>query len=185
MFVSLRKIFFIVLFVSLFGYETTSTAGTAGNKPTNSSKRSKNGDKKKNKNVVSVKPDNMPDFPNDEEKQYQKLFDDTFTNVVEKDFILGEENDIFINPKTAKKYNKKYMNGNNDILTQIDVIDAERRTQENGNNIDKDKVNTTRTRVVAPLTLNQMLLDDMFGNGIDAYYIDFVYNKLKERQQSK
>ena len=171
-----------MLFIFLSGYETASMAGTAGNKSKSSGKKN---DNKKSKKVVSVKPDSMPNFPNEDEKQYQKLFDDTFTNVVEKDFIIGEENDIFISPKTANRYNKKYVNGNNDVLTQIDVIDAEKRTQENGNSIDKDKVNTTRTRVVAHLTLNQMLLDDMFNGQVDAYYVDFVYNKLKEKQRRK
>lgn len=186
MIIGFKRIVFVVFFVSLLGHGSTSIAGTAGSKTKSSNKTNKNESKKgKNNKVVSVKPTNMPDFPNEDEKQYQKLFDDTFTNVVDKDFIIGEENDIFISPKTANKYNKQYINGNNDILTQIDVIDAEKKTQENGNSIDKDKVNTTRTRVAAYLTLNQMLLDDMFDNKIDAYYVDFVYNKLKEKKQSK
>ncbi len=134
----------------------------------------------KNQKIVP-KPDNIPDFPQEDNIEYKKLFDNSFTNVVEMEYVLPDDNDIFIAPYTMREINKQIEKGNHDIITQIDAIKAEKKTQENNNDLDKNKISQSRYRVVAFLTLDQMLLSDLFETNPDGYYIDFVKSKLVEK----
>lgn len=134
-----------------------------------------------NNKKIAPKPDNVPDFPKDDNIEYKKLFDDSFSNVVENEYMLADDNDVFIDPYTMRNLNKQKKSGNDNVITQIETIKAEKKTQTNNNNIDKNKVSQNRYRVVAFLTLDQMLLSDLFENNPDRYYIDFVKSKLMEK----
>ena len=146
-------------------------------------------DYKSNKNINNkqeldnLKPNDIPDFPSKDDTKYKQLFDDSFNNIVEKEYALGDDNDIFIDLYTMNSYLKELPNGNDDYITQMDVIMAEKKTQEDGNNIDKNKILQNRYRVVAFLTKDQMLLSDMFKKTPDAYYIDFVKSKLNYKNK--
>lgn len=131
--------------------------------------------------TIAPKPDNIPDFPTEDNIDYKKLFDNSFTNVVENEYVLPDNNDIFIDPYTMREINKQTRSGNDDVITQINTIKAEKKTQENNNNIDKNKILQNRYRVIAFLTLDQMLLSDLFESNPDGYYIDFVKSKLVEK----
>ena len=131
----------------------------------------------------NLKPNDVPDFPSQDDTKYKQLFDDSFNNVVETEYAIGDDNDIFIDPYTMASYIKEFTNGNDDYITQMDVIMAEKKAQEDGNNIDKNKILQNRYRVVAFLTKDQMLLSDMFKVAPDAYYIDFVKSKLNYKNK--
>ena len=83
------------------------------------------------------------------------------------------------------KYNEIYKHGNDNEINQIDVIEAEKNTQIDSNNLDEYEIGTHRTRVVAFLTQDQMLLSDMFDSQPDAYYIDMVKAKMDENLKYK
>ena len=53
------------------------------------------------------------------------------------------------------------------------------------NDLDDYEIGTHRTRVVAFLTQDQMLLSDMFDSHPDAYYIDLVKAKMDENLKYK
>lgn len=134
--------------------------------------------------VVHYRPENMPSFP-DGKQEYKNLFDNEFTNFVDKSYTLPDDKDIFISQNTLHRYNEIYKHGNNEEINQIDVIEAEKKTQVDSNDLDDYEIGTHRTRVVAFLTQDQMLLSDMFDSHPDAYYIDLVKAKMDENLKYK
>lgn len=134
--------------------------------------------------VVHYKPEKMPSFP-DGKQEYKALFDNEFTNFVDKSYLLPDDKDVFISQNTLHKYNEIYKHGNDNEINQIDVIEAEKNTQIDSNNLDEYEIGTHRTRVVAFLTQDQMLLSDMFDSQPDAYYIDMVKAKMDENLKYK
>lgn len=134
--------------------------------------------------VVHYRPENMPSFP-DGKQEYKNLFDNEFTNFVDKSYTLPDDKDIFISQNTLHRYNEIYKHGNNEEINQMDVIEAEKKTQVDSNDLDDYEIGTHRTRVVAFLTQDQMLLSDMFDSHPDAYYIDLVKAKMDENLKYK
>ena len=149
------------------------------NKKTKGKNNKNNKDKKQENNkgvITGAKPSNVPDFPDDED-EYKMLFDDGFSNVVENVYQTGEEFDVFVNQNEANNINKKYFSGNDNDITQMDAINAEKKTMVEQNFIDKNNVKTHRTRVMAYLTLDQMLFADLFGQTPHGYYVNAVNKK--------
>ena len=138
-----------------------------------------NGQKEKAKpqnGVISgEKPANIPDFPSDEtEIEVQTLFDDGFSNYVDPMFQSGEKWDIFVDQIASNEINRRYKTGNDEVVTQMDAIEAEKNTSSDDDGIDKDQIATSRTRIMAYLTLEQMLFADMFGVAPHGYYVNVV-----------
>ena len=169
--------------ISLVGVEGVSTSP---NLPTNvpkpepkknSSKKDKTNQKNtktgSNKMIQSgEKPADLPDFPQVGVEEYKMLFDDGFSNVVESEFQTGEEWDIFVNQNYGNEINKKYAAGNDDEYTQMDVLQAEKKAVIDKSLVDKSNITTHRTRIMAYLTLDQMLFDDLLGSSPYGYYVN-------------
>ena len=68
--------------------------------------------------VVHYRPENMPSFP-DGKQEYKNLFDNEFTNFVDKSYTLPDDKDIFISQNTLHRYNEIYKHGNNEEINQI------------------------------------------------------------------
>ena len=134
--------------------------------------------------VVHYKPEKMPNFP-DGKQEYKSLFDNEFTNVIDKNYIVPDNKDIFISQHQMHDYDRIYKHGSDYDVNQIDVIEAEKNTQVDKNDLDEYKIGTHRTRVLAFLTQDQILLSDMFDSQPDAYYIDLVKTKLDENLKYK
>jgi hypothetical protein len=158
---------------SLVGVDSNSNV----NLPTNIKKTVNN--KQNNNSNDSIlktgpKPANIPDFPQDEKEEYKMLFDDGFANIVGDDFQTGEEWDVFVNQTTGNEINNKYIAGNDDNFNQMDALEAEKKTIVDQSLVDKNNITTHRTRVMAYLTLEQMLFDDLFSSVPYGYYVNAI-----------
>ena len=142
-------------------------------------KPSKQTNKKTPKGSVRTGNDTegIPDFPNEKEVYYEQLFDDGFTNNVESYPMMSEYGDRFIGNIASKKLNKTYIAGNDDNLSQMDAIEAEKVNFVDGVKIDKDLVGTERTRVMAYLTQNQMIIDEFFETPRHSYFLSAITNE--------
>ena len=142
-------------------------------------KPSKQENKKTPKGAVRTGDDTegIPDFPNEKEVYYEQLFDDGFTNNVESYPMMSEYGDRFIGNIASKKLNKTYIAGNDDNLSQMDAIEAEKVNFVDGVKIDKDLVGTERTRVMAYLTQNQMIIDEFFETPRHSYFLSAITNE--------
>lgn len=142
-------------------------------------KPSKQANKKTPKGSVRTGDDTegIPDFPNEKEVYYEQLFDDGFTNNVESYPMMSEYGDKFIGNIASKKLNKTYIAGNDDNLSQMDAIEAEKVNFVDGVKIDKDLVGTERTRVMAYLTQNQMIIDEFFETPRHSYFLSAITNE--------
>ena len=151
----------------------------------NSKKKGKNSSGNANKKKKTTdktlrtgeKDDDIPDFPSDGVEEYKMLFDDGFSNVVDDEFQTGESFDVFVDAIASNNINKTYMTGNEEFITQMDVVEAEKKTLIDNNSIDKSNITTHRTRIMAYLTLEQMLYADMFGLQPHGYYVNAVQKK--------
>ena len=121
--------------------------------------------------------DGIPDFPNEKEVYYEQLFDDGFTNNVESYPVMSEYGDNFIGNNASKKLNKMYIAGNDNNISQMDAIEAEKVNFVDGVKIDKDLVGTERTRVMAYLTQNQMIIDEFFETPRHSYFLSAITNE--------
>lgn len=138
----------------------------------NNEKKVQENKNKKNQLITNEKTDDIPDWPQDDIESYKLLFDDGFSNVVNNIVNEGEQQDIFINQDNLNKIIKQYKRGNNDDITQLDVIEAEKQTIFDYQK-DEDKiVGTYRTRVMAYLTIEQMLFADISDLMPHGYYIN-------------
>ena len=159
----------------------TNNSSNKNNKNSNSVfdadlKKSKTNNNVKNNNGIvktGIKPADVPDFPQYDQEEYKMLFDDGFENVVDDKFQFGEEWDIFVNQGVSNEINKKYIAGNDEEYTQMDAVEAEKKTFIDRSLIDKDNISTYRTRIMAYLNLNQMIFDDVFRTPY-GYYLDAV-----------
>ena len=158
--------FFNVLFVDF-------SIAKDNNKP------SKQANKKTSKGAVRTGDDTegIPDFPNEKEVYYEQLFDDGFTNNVESYPVMSEYGDNFIGNNASRKLNKMYIAGNDNNISQMDAIEAEKVNFVDGVKIDKDLVGTERTRVMAYLTQNQMIIDEFFETPRHSYFLSAITNE--------
>ena len=190
--VLVKKIVLTALFFTMFYYNDgislvgVEGASTSPNLPTNipkpeQKKVSSKKDKKNQKNTKTSsnkmiqsgeKPADLPDFPQVGVEEYKMLFDDGFSNVVESEFQTGEEWDIFVNQNYGNEITKKYIAGNDEEYTQMDVLQAEKKAVIDKSLVDKSNITTHRTRVMAYLTLDQMLFDDLLGSSPYGYYVN-------------
>ena len=137
--------------------------------------------KQRSKNTSGLRTgnrtDDIPEFPKDGVEEYKMLFDDGFSNVIDNEFQGGESFDVFVDRPASNDINKNYFAGNDEFISQMDVIEAEKKTMIDNNSIDVNNVTTYRTRVMAYLTLEQMLYADMFSMKPHGYYINAVQKK--------
>lgn len=177
----LRLLTIIICFLTFsYGQFAYSLAGVEGGKPSlnlpkNDKRSVKNNAKSKNeisKNEIAIS--NVLDFPNDDEEEYKMLFDDGFANIVDDSFQTGEEWDIFVNQTTGNEINHKYIAGNSDEYTQMDAVEAEKKTIIDHSLVNKDNISTYRTRIMAYVSLDQMVFDDLFKTAPYGYYVDAV-----------
>ena len=144
-------------------------------------KNSKDDKKTKSKNVSGLRTgertDDIPEFPKDGVEEYKMLFDDGFSNVVDDEFQSGESFDVFVDRSASNDINRNHFAGNDEFISQMDVVEAEKKTMIDNNSIDINKVTTYRTRVMAYLTLEQMLYADMFSMKPHGYYVNAVPKK--------
>ena len=145
-------------------------------KVNNNKQQKKQSSTTQSNNIVKTgaKPSDVPDFPQVGVEGYKMLFDDGFSNIVEDEFQIGEEWDVFINPTAGREIYSNYIAGNDEEYTQMDALQAEKRAVIDGNTINKDNITTHRTRIMAYLTLDQMLFDDLFGVAPHGYYVTAV-----------
>ena len=137
-----------------------------------------NNKSKKTNSVVRTGDDTkgIPEFPNEKEVYYEKLFDDGFTNSVESYPVIGEYGDNFVSELTSKQINKKYIAGNDNNISQMDALEAEKQGFIEGVKIDRDMVSTERTRIMAYLTQNQIAMDELFEQQPHTYYLSEITN---------
>ena len=145
------------------------------NKQTDKKKNNKKNNNQKNDNqdiTTMQKPSNVPDFPKDDGvEEYKMLFNDGFSNIVEDTFQTGEEWDVFINQTAGNQINELYIAGNDEEYTQMDALTAEKKAVIDHSLVDKNNITTHRTRIMAYLTLDQMLFNDLFGAKPHGYYV--------------
>ena len=173
------KLFLVFFCLLINSHAANSLVGVEGgntlNLPTNT-KASKNKTNDNSDKIIKTgpKPINIPDFPQDENEDYKMLFDDGFSNVVKNDFQTGEKWDIFVNQAFGNEINNNYIDDNDDDFTQMEALEAEKKTIIDHDLIDKDNITTHRTRIMAYLTLDQILYNDLFGTPDFGYYVDAV-----------
>ena len=166
---------FVLSFIVCFSNSNISFSAQKQIDKTNN-KQTKN--KKTLKNSVRTGDDmeGIPEFPNEKEVYYEQLFDDGFTNSVESYPIISDYGDNFVGNLTSKKINKKYIAGNENNISQMDAVEAEKVNFVDGVKIDKDLVSTERTRVMAYLTQNQIIMDEMFEVQPHTYFLSEITN---------
>ena len=182
------KLSFLLIFSTLFSNINQSSYALIGveeakkiqpkhlnNKQTDKKKNNKknNNQKNDNQNITTMqKPSNVPDFPKDDGvEEYKMLFNDGFSNIVEDTFQTGEEWDVFINQTAGNQINELYIAGNDEEYTQMDALTAEKKAVIDHSLVDKNNITTHRTRIMAYLTLDQMLFNDLFGSKPHGYYV--------------
>ncbi|GEM_PF-6016173 len=172
--------FFVKNSFSLVGVEEAKNSGKKTEK-NDKDKGNKSGKKAQKKNSSGLRTgertDDIPEFPKDGVEEYKMLFDDGFSNVVGDDFQSGESFDIFIDQQASNDINRNYFTGNDEFISQMDVVEAEKKTMIDNNSIDINNVTTHRTRVMAYLTLEQMLYADIFAMEPHGYYVNAVQKK--------
>lgn len=127
--------------------------------------------------VKSQKDDSIPDFPQEDVEKYNMLFDDGFANIIDPMFEGGKEWDTFADQKVLDNINRQYMAGNDEFITQMDVIEAEKKTNFDENVANINNITTHRTRIMAYLTIDQMLLADIFNLAPHGYYISTIVSE--------
>ena len=179
----LRLLTIIICFLALsheqFAYSLVGVEGNtqSPNLPKNNKKSVKNNTKnKKDMSENEVVTTDMLNFPNDDEEEYKMLFDDGFANIVDDSFQTGEEWDVFVNQSDNNEINRKYIAGNSDDYTQMDAIEAEKKTIIDQSLVNKDNISTYRTRIMAYVSLDQMIFDDLFRTAPYGYYVDAIAN---------
>ena len=154
-----------------------SSKKTTAKNANNGKKSQQNKSSKKGPLRTGERTDDIPEFPKDGIEEYKMLFDDGFSNIVDNDFQSGESFDVFVNTQGSNEINRNYYAGNDEFISQMDVVEAEKKTMIDNNSIDLNNVTTYRTRVMAYLTLEQMLYSDMFAMKPHGYYVNAVQKK--------
>ena len=157
---------------SLVGIEGSTSSLNLPKSNKKSVKNNTNSDGKITKNEVVTS--DILNFPSDDEEEYKMLFDDGFANIVDDSFQTGEEWDVFVNQSAGDEINRKYIAGNSDDYTQMDAIEAEKKTIIDHSLVNKDNISTYRTRIMAYVSLDQMVFDDLFRTAPYGYYVDAI-----------
>ena len=170
--------YFFIFFCFFYSYSNFS--GAEENK-TNQNINNQNNINEQNKLVKhGDKPAEFPDFPEDDKTSYKMLFDNGFANVVSEGFEGGKKWDIFVNQDISNEINRRYMTGNYEEINEMDVIEAEKKTIFDNKKTSEEDLKTYRTRILAYLTEEQMILPDVFLNSEDGFYLNAVLNSMKQ-----
>ena len=131
---------------------------------------------------IVPRPNNVPPFPDDNDKLEIKLSDDGFTNNIRQMYDIADKNDVFVDTRELYSMNNKYIAGNDDDITQVDAILAEKGDVMEYHGHKRDNLQTThRTRVLAYLTKDQLNMGRVFSESPHGYY----YNELKQRRDKR
>ncbi len=133
---------------------------------------------------IVPRPNNIPPFPEDNEKVEIKLSDDGFTNNIHPMYDIADKNDIFVDTHGLYAMNSRYIAGNEDDITQVDVMMAEKGDvmEYHGHKREDNQV-THRTRVLAYLTKDQVAFGQVFSESPHGYYYNAVKEKMSKRKK--
>jgi hypothetical protein len=130
------------------------------------------------------RPNNVPPFPDDNSKLEIKLADNGFTNNIRPMYDIADKNDIFVDTHGLYAMNNRYIAGNEDDITQMDAIMAEKgEVMEYHGHKREDNQVTHRTRVLAYLTKDQVAFGPVFGESPHGYYYNAVKEKMDKRKK--
>ncbi|MBR1429180.1 MAG: hypothetical protein IJ590_02905 [Rickettsiales bacterium] len=130
------------------------------------------------------RPNNVPPFPEDNSKLEIKLADNGFTNNINPMYYIADKNDIFVDTHGLYAMNNRYIAGNEDDITQIDAMMAEKcDVMEYHGHKREDNQVTHRTRVLAYLTKDQVAFGPVFSKSPHGYYYNAVKEKMDKRKK--
>ena len=130
------------------------------------------------------RPNNVPPFPDDNSKLEIKLADNGFTNNIHPMYDITDKNDIFVDTHGLYAMNNRYIAGNEDDITQMDAIMAEKgEVMEYHGHKREDNQVTHRTRVLAYLTKDQVAFGPVFSESPHGYYYNAVKEKMDKRKK--
>ena len=133
---------------------------------------------------IVPRPNNVPPFPDDNSKLEIKLADNGFTNNIHPMYDIADKNDIFVDTHGLYAMNNRYIAGNEDDITQMDAIMAEKGDvmEYHGHKREDNQV-THRTRVLAYLTKDQVAFGPVFSESPHGYYYNAVKEKMDKRKK--
>lgn len=136
------------------------------------------------KEKLVPRPKGMPPFPDDNSKMEIKLADNGFTNNIHPMYDIADKNDIFVDTYGLYAMNNRYIAGNEDDITQIDAMMAEKGEvmEYNGHKREDNQV-THRTRVLAYLTKDQVAFGPVFSESPHGYYYNAIKEKMDKRKK--
>ena len=133
---------------------------------------------------IVPRPNNVPPFPDDNSKLEIKLADNGFTNNIHPMYDIADKNDIFVDTHGLYAMNSRYIAGNEDDITQMDAIMAEKgEVMEYHGHKREDNQVTHRTRVLAYLTKDQVAFGPVFSESPHGYYYNAVKEKMDKRKK--
>ena len=133
---------------------------------------------------IVPRPNNVPPFPEDNSKLEIKLADNGFTNNIHPMYDIADKNDIFVDTRELYAMNNRYIAGNEDDITQIDAMMAEKGdVMEYHGHKREDMQVTHRTRVLAYLTKDQVTFGPVFSESPHGYYYNAVKEKMDKRKK--
>ena len=133
---------------------------------------------------IVPRPNNVPPFPDDNDKLEIKLSDDGFTNNIRQMYDIADKNDVFVDTRELYSMNNRYIAGNDDDITQVDAILAEKGDVMEYHGHKRDNLQTThRTRVLAYLTKDQVAFGPVFSESPHGYYYNAVKEKMSKRKK--
>lgn len=133
---------------------------------------------------LAPRPNWIPPFPDDNSKLEIKLADNGFTNNIHPMYDIADKNDIFVDTHGLYAMNNRYIAGNEDDITQMDAIMAEKgEVMEYHGHKREDNQVTHRTRVLAYLTKDQVAFGPVFSESPHGYYYNAVKEKMDKRKK--
>lgn len=133
---------------------------------------------------IVPRPNGVPPFPDDNSKIEIKLADNGFTNNIHPMYDIADKNDIFVDTHGLYAMNSRYIAGNEDDITQMDAIMAEKgEVMEYQGHKREDNQVTHRTRVLAYLTKDQVAFGQAFSESPHGYYYNAVKEKMSKRKK--
>ena len=149
----------------------------------NGEKKTEEFNKVKEEKLVP-RPNNVPPFPDDNSKLEIKLADNGFTNNIHPMYDIADKNDIFVDTHGLYAMNSRYIAGNEDDITQVDAMMAEKGDVMEYHGHKREDLQTThRTRVLAYLTKDQVAFGPVFSESPHGYYYNAVKEKMDKRKK--
>lgn len=130
------------------------------------------------------RPNGVPPFPDDNSKLEIKLSDNGFTNNIRPMYDIANKSDVFVDTHKLYAMNNKYIAGNEDDITQMDTILAEKGEVMEYHGHKRENMQVThRTRVLAYLTKDQVAFGSVFSESPHGYYYNAVKEKMDKRKK--